>query len=422
MKSTYLEEAWEISQNQIFGGSFTGELPAEILIELYSDKFRFSCTSCKGSICIHLLSLVDLYLKSPSSFYKLSAVDVDLTKIGKANWQTHLVKTAPSKNLTALRKKLVLMREGVSFAQSLIVELFQQIPKVSTSEELYDLNIQVDRLSEFSLAGIRARLREVLMKNTDVLSGLATVMKGLKLSEGVLREQLSDDSLSYINSEVYTYLGHVWKTVDLEVLNKPQQGVLIPLYFHSYENVYFERLEDVQVWFCLNSMKVCFTQTLRPFKSLRHLKKQKESLDVMESNDVCFYPGKYFPRIRYKSAISRSIKSDDLSTILNRTSLLDNSMIRDVKKQLTNPLCHYAPVILCKMSSLFQSGELAFLEGEGEQKFSLENCHSTEVLCSMTSLDLEGAGLLLSFSYLKGLVVGRPLALINSLGITRLSL
>ncbi|MCM8537822.1 MAG: hypothetical protein NE334_17905 [Lentisphaeraceae bacterium] len=419
---SYLEEAWIVRDRQVLGGTFAGDNPADISLEVQSDKYRFYCTSCDSTLCMHLLSLVDMHFKSADAFYDLPISELSFLEIEKRAWQKFFIKSKKSKNLVALKKKLELMLEGIYFAQQLVAELFRQIPKVSTPDELYELNNQIDRLSEFSLGGVRARFREVLMKNSAVLSQLATIMKGLKLSESVLKKQLSDDSLSYINSEAYTYLGHVWKITDLEVLSEPQAEILFPLYFHSYENVYFERLEDVQVWLCLGSMKVCYTQNLRPFKSLRHLKKQKESLDIIESKNVCFYPGKSFPRVRYKDSMSRQLTSEDLATLMKSVSSLTTLKVREVKKQLLNPFRHYAPVIFCKTGSLFNREGVVFMEGEDGEVLRLESCHSTEVLCSMTSRELEPSGLLLSFSHVNGRFLGRPLVLVNSLGVMRLSL
>jgi hypothetical protein len=423
-----MEEAWWDSSQQVLGGTFSrSEEETHVLLQVNATDYRFVCEECTGKFCPHASALVNFFLESEEAFFGLKCSESNLAKLSKSSWMK-IQSKARRRNTSSLRKKLLTMKDGLSWAREFQQKLFYSLPKVKSQEELFALREQLGRLTEFHLPGLVESFRRLIsMDSEDVLVPLVKLKAALDQAEVVLEKQLSSADLKYEDSEIYALLGHVWKITELEELSPGKPGVFLQLAFECRENNYAERLEDVAVWINLLTGELCHSENLRPFKALRHLKAEDSSDDVYECYEFFRYPGKSNARVRWQSYTKRKEQPDDYRLAVNSARADWDAVLREVKRLFRSDVLLSAPLFMLKFESIHSDGERFYIVNNAGDSLKISKEQTTQLSCllkTLTNKNLVDAAILVEFQYDVSVneISVKALCLINSYEKVRLVL
>jgi hypothetical protein len=421
LKNFCLEEAWLDQEQNLLGGAFDGPSSVDVYIQMNASQFKFSCSHCTGKFCPHASALVGYFLDDASSFLPWTANSKLINSLAKVPWQAIAVKVR-KKNLPALRKKIETMLEGLLFAKELLLQIFQVLPKQISVEELYGLRLQIDRLSEFYLPGLMAQFKELLSSTESSFFCFGQLQEAMKEIELKLESQLSDPDYAYDDSEAYAYFGHIWKVDELREVSEAKSGRFMQLSFFCSDNTYAERLEDTAIWLNLEDGEVSFSQNLRPFKSLRHLKQEDSDDCIHECAEYFSYPGSVNRRIRWQSVSTAEEMKEDFETAMNFAEVDWPGMLKKVKNRLLEPLALCRPLILLKFEKIIVAADGYYLQSQTGEIIELSSPSTdsldtlSPLLRSLSETSVRNAAMLLEFSYDQSSdkLSGRPLCLLNS--------
>ena len=386
LKGSFLEEAWIDESMQVLGGQFSGASEVEVVLQLRSSDYRFSCDSCMGRFCPHVSALVEFYLEDPDSFMPIECSNRLINSLVKKSWGKYELKTR-KRNLRSLKRKLEMMQDGLSLAEELYEQLFRLLPKVNFQEELFSLREQVERLGEYHLSGLVGEFKKVISSNKySMLRLLVRLREDIAAIKKNLVSQLNSESLDYLDSESYAFMGHIWKVDELAELHPPESGSFLQLAFRCEENNYLERLEDRAVWLNLKNGELCHSVNLRPYKSLRHLKAEDSSDMVLECHEYFRYPGKNNYRVRWQSAFARKEGVEDYRSVINYSREDWDVVIKEAKKHLQSPIKGSAILFLLKFERFELLNNEIFLRDQYEGALKLINGDSGELVSILRTL------------------------------------
>lgn len=417
-KEFLLEEAWGDYSKQIIGGHFLEGLEEiQTLIKFSEEGYRFYCSHCDGAFCTHLVSLLSFYLQDEDSFFQTECSESLHKKIIKSKLHK-FNSTKRKRNLSALKKKIATMQEGLKLAKGLLNHLFVTLSKVDSQEELFSLREQVDRLAEYHLSGLVEQFRRLISADTKlVLYKISSLNLAISEIETTLAVQYENEELQYSCSEAYAYMGHIWKINELKELYSGKSARLIQLAFECRENNYAERLEDISIWLNLENGELCHSQNLRPYKALRHIKADDSSDFLLDCHEYFKYPGTNNFRIRWQSCSKMAEKKADYAKALELSRSDWQNVVKETKQLLRNPLRLNDPLFLLNFDC-FSTDRNDFYLSQGSEsirlKFPGEN--GWMVLNTLNKKSTVDAAVLVKglFDAVKGEIYFTPLCIINS--------
>jgi hypothetical protein len=420
LQSGCLEEAMFIDSDQLIVGDFVESTPVNCLVQFSEEGYRTVCSTCRGSLCIHTATLLKCFVDFPDFFLSSKNIPAGAARLAEAKWMPYK-KRKTKAHTSAYLKKVAIMEDGLDLANTLLNDCVLKVPSINEPGEQYELVERADLLRDFFLGGLTTEFRTLLMASSETfLSKSVRIYQILKSAAKFLADE-KVGKRDFDSAEVANYLGYVWKLEDLRNMREPLPAKLILLSFYIVENYAAERLEETGIWLDLLSGNIHYTQNLRPFKALRHLKSESDACRVIFTPELYLYPGALNSRVRWDESSVQSVNQEDFSTVVDLASKDWKPLLKSVKKTLKNPLSQWPPTVILKFEKLCQSKQSIWLLGENEQKIELGEPEDVKVkgllhvLRTLSAQDLQDACVLVRFFENKrdGQIQAEPLSLIN---------
>ena len=143
-------------------------------------------------------------------------------------------------------------------------------------------------------------------------------------------------------------MGGVWRLEDLHAIGAYQENArLIQLSFDvSYDEAKREYVER-GFWLDLDSGRIDQTLNLRPAKALKHVRGEDSCFSLLEVPVLYTYPGEGCRRIRWESAVPRSLTPEVLAGLPALAQPDLAAAVKHTKGQIKNTLLpKFLPVLV----------------------------------------------------------------------------
>lgn len=330
--------------------------------------YRCSCPS-RQFPCKHCLGL--MYAAAEGKSFGVAEVPDDIAeKRGKAEARAEKRKADAAKpkkvNKGALKKKIDAQLKGLDLLEQLTHDLVQTGMGNMNAKLARQIETQAKQLGNAYLPGaqsalhsytklfveedgyfdaeLSAKARErVYGEGMDQLSRLHSLVKQ---GRRYLSDRLADAELApETETPIAEWLGHAWQLTELHAAGLVQENVeLVQLAFNAYDDVARREFVDTGIWINLASGAIQLTQTYRPYKAAQHIKSEDSFFQVKQIPELCIYPGKVNPRIRWDAATAREVEAKDLKKIRSLGEKDFAALIKRIKGDLKSPLANKRPI------------------------------------------------------------------------------
>ena len=228
-------------------------------------------------------------------------------------------------------------------------------------------------------ADLSANARERIY--SEAMDQLARLSALVKRGRTYLTARLEDPELApETETPIAAWLGHAWQLAELKAASLVQENAeLIQLAFNSYDDVARREFVDTGVWMNLASGDIQLTQTFRPHKAAKYIKSEDSFFQIKQTLELCIYPGKVNPRIRWDGATSRQIAVSDIQTIHKHSVSDFGPLVKQIKGDMKGPLANKSPIVAIKYAAIAQVGdELVVEDQEGNRIVFTETSQADE--------------------------------------------
>ncbi len=412
-----------------------------------SENPVFRCTCPSRQIpCKHSIALMYAYLNGKD--FQVAEIPEDVLskreKIEKKETKKkEAVKTGAKKkvNKSALSKKIKTQIEGLELAEKITNDIIRSGFASLDVKALKILEGGAKQLGNYFLPGVQADLKRLILyfskndKKEEIYN--AALNQTIKLNslakkgKEYLTKRLEDPELTMDSkSNIEELLGHVWLIDELRSAKLVQENVeLIQLYFTSFSD--FARSEDIDLglWINMNTGKLNTTINYRPFKAKKYIREDDSFFSVLGAKELYVYPGEDMnARVRWEEMTIRDINNKDFIDIKNFAKKSYDEVIKEVKKQVKNPLSNKNPEVLIAYSKLGKIEDKFVVEDETGKKIVIQNSfnntgRSTCDLLGLLNPEVFSKGAMLvrfEFNLDTGKIYAEPLSIITDNEIIRL--
>jgi hypothetical protein len=432
----------------------SGKEPYQCSVDfLQPDQPTYRCTCPSRQFpCKHCLALLYAYVfKQP---FTKAAIPEDL-QAKREKLAAHAEKKATeavkskSTNSAALAKKIQAQLAGIDVLERLTHEVVRLGLGNMHAKLAADIEKQAKQLGDAYLPGARIalyRLTQLLTRQnkssspadtddpvySEAIDHLTRIHALIKHGRAYLNKRLSDPNLALpTDSAIAAWLGHAWQLSELKAAGLVETNVeLVQLAFNTYDDPARQEIIDTGIWMTLGNGAIRVTQTLRPYKALKHIKSDDSVFSVVQVPELCSYPGGPNPRIRWETMTTRPLEPRDLQTICSWARPNFASAIKEAKSAIMNPLADKCPVIPIHFRQIGKIGNLMVAEDADGERLVLcdDGIDEEPASCPLLSLLpqelLVGQVLIARFyhDYAQHALRIKPLSLVTSEQIVRLTL
>lgn len=228
-------------------------------------------------------------------------------------------------------------------------------------------------------ADVSAKARERIY--SEALDQLTRLSALVKQGRRYLSDRLADAELApETETPIAEWLGHAWQLCELKTAGLVEENVeLIQLAFNSYDDVARREFVDTGLWMNLASGAIQTTQTFRPYKAVKYIKSEDSFFQVKQVPELCVYPGKVNPRVRWDTATARPIEGEDLQAVRSHGQGDFAALVKQIKGGLKSPLANKRPVAALHYTQIAKVGEEFVVEDKhGERLVFTESGLSEE--------------------------------------------
>lgn len=339
---------------------------------------RCSCPS-RQFPCKHCLGLMYAFVQGKP--FKVADVPEEIaSKREKMEVRAEKKKERDSQprkvDKAALAKKIKAQLAGLDLLESLTQDLVKLGMGNTNAKIAKQIEEQAKQLANAYLPGAQAALNAytTLFASEDgkfdadqstvqreaiysqALDQLTRLHAIIKQGREYLNKRAADPELAPdTSSTIAAWLGHAWHLSELKEAGLVQEKVdLIQLAFHTHDSVARGEYVDTGIWMNLNTGKIQFTQTFRPYAAVKYIKSEDSFFQVAQVPELCVYPGEVNPRVRWDGMTPRPVEKSDLAKVRSFAASDFASLVKEVKTHLKSPLAEKNPVLALNFQQLGQ--------------------------------------------------------------------
>ena len=365
--------------------------------------YRCSCPS-RQFPCKHCLGLMYSYVDGKS--FSVAEIPDDIRekreKIKVRSEKKKVNAAKPKKvNKTALKKKITSQLKGLELLEQLTHELIRAGMGNMNAKLASRIEVQAKQLGNAYLPGaqaalhsytrlfvendghfsaeVSARKREAVF--TEAMDQLTRLSSLVKQGRKYLSDRAADPNLSPVTeSPIAAWLGHAWQLSELKAAGMSEENAeLIQLAFSSTDDPTRREYVDTGVWMNLRSGDIQLTQNFRPYKAASYIKSEDSFFKIAQIPELCIYPGKVNPRIRWDCETSRQITAKDLEKAQSHGHENFEKVLKATKSNLKSPLANKRPIAALKYAKISRVGDdLVMEDKQGKRIVFTENGVSDE--------------------------------------------
>lgn len=354
--------------------------------------YRCSCPS-RQFPCKHSLGL--LHAKAQGKTFATEEAPAELSAkrekaAARVEKKKEVSEKPPKVNLSALAKKLKAQLAGIDVLENLTHEVTRLGIGNMNAKVAREMEEQAKRLGDAFLPGAQTALRRfTTLFSTDTEGKPTAAQREAVFSEALdqlgrlhsligkgrayLQKRLEDPALEpETDSSIAAWLGHAWRLDELKAAGLVEEKVeLVQLAFESYDDPARKEFVDAGVWMHLGNGRVSVTQTLRPYKAVKHVKCDDSFHQVAQVPELCVYPGDMNPRVRWDAMTARPLQPKDLVQIRALARSEFGAAIKDVKSNLKTPLADKRPIVALRYRRLGAVGKSFAIEDSAGERLVL---------------------------------------------------
>jgi hypothetical protein len=344
----------------------------------------------------------------------------------------------------AAAKKCRAQLEGIGVAEKILSNIVRSGIHSVDSGNFALYSGQIKDLGSYYITGVQNAFTEFLLaaKRAEVHqeSGFGQAIEKLNYLHALLKkgsaylekkatdleafpEERHESTDAMLHSSIEEELGYAWKLEELEEKGLvADHAELIQLSFNSYDDPAAKQLVDEGIWMPLDTGVIYTTYNYRPYRALKHLNPEDSCFQVTRAEKLYIYPGAGNPRVRWDKSELRPVEKSDLVRAAAYGRKDYAAVIKEIKRQLINPLGDAQPVEALYLSHILSGGDNRFqLQDEKGVKIVLQPEHFGYLLGLMSEEQVVGRTLVCRFHYdmSEDLLYANPLSLIGESGITR---
>jgi hypothetical protein len=300
----------------------------------------------------------------------------------------------------ALAKKIKAQLSGLDLLETLTHDLVRMGMGNTSAKTAKQIEDQAKQLGNAYLPGAQAALHNYTKLFSDEAGGFDSDLPAsrreaiysealdqltrlhalVKQGRAYLNRRLEDPELQpETDSAIAGWLGHAWQLRELRDAGMVQANVeLVQLAFISYDDVARREYVDTGMWINLNSGRVQFTQTFRPYKAAKYIKSEDSFFQVAQVPELCVYPGDVNPRIRWEAMTQRPLETRDLEQVRKHGHGDFAALVKDVKSLLKAPLADKRPVYVLNYKQIGLVGQQLVAEDAKGQRLVLTDVGMTD--------------------------------------------
>lgn len=335
---------------------------------------RCSCPS-RQFPCKHCLGLMYAWaLKKPFTKADVPAeLQAKRDKLQERKEKKATEPAAPKQvNKSALAKKIRAQLDGIDVLEQLTHDLVRLGIGNMNAKLAREMRTQARQLGNAYLPGAQAALlaytqlfedegqtasqRESIY--SEALDQLSRLHALIRQGRAYLQQRLDDPNLApATDSDISAWLGHAWQLSELKAAGLVEHDVeLVQLAFSCHDDKAREQFVDTGIWMMLGDGRIRITQTLRPYKALKHIKSDDSFSQVACVKELCVYPGGVNPRVRWDAMLPRPLEARDLAAIRGHGQADFARAVREVKASLKGPLADRHPVVALNFNTIGRVG------------------------------------------------------------------
>jgi len=292
-------------------------------------------------------------------------------------------------NRSALEKKMKLQLEGLDLLEKVLYDTLKAGLGSLDEAALNNLEEQKKRLGDYYLPGPQTSLGQViyLFEDNDdrepiystAIDRLVAMYALCRKGREYLNKRLADPAMPMDKiTNIEELLGHVWQSAELKELGLVSNGEeLVQLCFNSYSSEPRSSFVDWGIWASLKNKKLYQTFNVRPFKAAKHLKAEDTFFPAAQIDELFIYPGTECPRVRWETAATRDISSEDLEVIQSMAYTDFGEAIKAVRNRIKSPLADKHPCLLLRYARI----------GKVEEQWVMEDAKGSRLAISDIAIE-----------------------------------
>lgn len=249
------------------------------------------------------------------------------------------------------------------------------------------MNAQVKELGNYYIPGVQAAFSELLLLAAQAQKGqnyipvieqanyLHTLLQkgeeylAFKQADFEAFPQLGESAKqAMLHSRIEEQLGYAWKLSELEEegLSRREES-LLQVSFRCVEDQSKAQWVDEGVWLSLQDGRILRTCNYRPYRAAKFIKAEDSCFSIQQAQPLYIYPGEENPRVRWESAIPRSVNEQDLIQAISFAKEDFSAVIKLVRNQIKSPLADKTPIYALKVGTIHTGadGWLSVLDEHG---------------------------------------------------------
>ncbi len=374
--------------------------------------YRCTCPS-RQFPCKHCLGILYAYaMKKP---FTTAPVPADLQAkreklVGRAEKKAAEADKPKQVNTAALAKKIQAQLAGIDILEKLTHDLVRLGIGNMNAKLAAEMEKQANQLGDVDLMGARAALRRYTglftdelgafeekksagsteRIHTEALEQLTRLHATIKQGRAYLKKRQDDPNLAVpTDTGIAAWVGHKWQLAELKGCGLVETDAeLVQLAFNSHDDAARQEYVDTGIWMSLGNGKIRITQTLRPYKAVKHIKSEDSFFQVAQVKELCVYPGGMNPRIRWDGMMPRPLEAKDFERIRGHAQPDFAAAVKEVKNSLKGSLADKTPILALNFKRIGRIGETYVAEDAKGERLVLTDTGMAEEPASCHLLPL----------------------------------
>ncbi len=366
-----------------------------------SPVYRCSCPS-RQFPCKHTLALMYAYAQGMP--FSEDEIPQDISEkrtkqLVRVEKKKSEAVSPPKTNTRALKKKIEAQIQGLALLESIVFDLVKSGLGSMNAKTALQIEEHAKQLGNAYLPGAKSALQaltglfyrsrissedEIPEKERDknfslAIDQLNRLYSLCRQGSAYLQNRLDDPDLKQdTETEIAAWLGHAWQLSELKEAGLVQSDVeLLQLAFRSKDDWTRQEYVDTGVWLNLNTGTLQLTHNYRPYRAAKYVKEEDSCFQIVKCSELCVYPGKLNPRVRWDKAELRPVLESDYRKAKELAETDLRTTTKTVKNHLKSPLGERQPIALLRFDSIGWVGDLMVLEDHQGERLILHN-HPSE--------------------------------------------
>jgi hypothetical protein len=445
----------------LFGGcKGSGAKPYQCSVDFTDPAQPIARCSCPSRQipCKHAVGLLYAYLQHPDDFSVQEMPEDVAAKRAKLKDRAEkkpagAIGSARTPAMTKAKartaaKKCQAQLNGLELAGKILDNIVRAGMHAIDSDSFALYSGQVKELGNYYIPGVQAALNGLLLSAKSALAADAegsavftpaieqanylyallkkasTYLAGKAADYSAFPETPNTSLEDRLHSTIEEQLGYGWKLTELAEngLSLPK-AELLQLSFDCFDDPGAKQFVEEGVWMLLKDGGIYTTDNYRPYRAVKYVNPDDSCFQVMNAEPLYIYPGAMNQRVRWERSTLRPVTPDDLTIAAAAGRTNFSAVIKEVKKQLINPLGNTAPIMPLRVQKFYASvspGRFAVADAN-DVKISLRTERFGHILAMLAPEQLLGQTMICRFRYDAALdaIYANPLSVVNPTGVFR---